>query len=55
MSYVIKYSVLADGRLEAIEKAIAMLRTGLKLRGVVSAEQGVPGWWDVDLSVWEDV
>lgn len=55
MSYNLAYSVLADGRLEAIAKATALLRTGVKLRGVVSAEQGIPGWWDVVLSVWEDV
>ena len=55
MSYNIHYSVLADGRLEAIEKACALLRTGVKLRGVVEAEQGTPGWWEVTLSVFEDV
>ena len=55
VSYNVHYSVLADGRLEAIEKAVALLRTGVKLRGVVEAEQGTPGWWEVTLSVFEDV
>lgn len=54
MSYNLRYSVLADSRLQAIELATGMVRTGVKVRGVVSAEQGIPGWWDVVLSVWED-
>lgn len=49
----VTYSVLADSRLEAIEKAAGMLRTGVKLREVVEAEQGTPGWWDVVLSTRE--
>lgn len=55
MSFNMTYSVRADSRFEAIEKAVALLRTGVKLRGVVEAEQGTPGWWDVVLSVFEDV
>ena len=51
----ITYSVIADGRLEAIDKAVSMLRTGVRLVALVSAEQGTPGWWDVTLSVREDV
>lgn len=54
MTFNLHYSVLADGRLQAIEKAVALLRTGVKLRGVVEAEQSIPGWWEVTLSVWED-
>lgn len=54
MSYLLTYNVLADSRLEAIAKATAMLRSNVRLRGVQSAEQGTPGWWDVVLNVWED-
>lgn len=54
MSYQLHYSVLADSRLQAIEKAAALLRTGVKLIAVVEAEQGTPGWWEVTLAVWED-
>lgn len=55
MSYAIAFTVLADSRLEAITKAIELLRSNVKCNGVLSAEQGVPGWWDVSLHVWEDV
>lgn len=54
MSYLIRFDVLADGRLEAIAKATAKLRTGVKLIAVVEAEQSTPGWWSVQLSVSED-
>ena len=55
MSYLLRYSVLADSRLEAIQKACAMVRTGVKVNGIVECEQSIPGWWDVVLHVWEDV
>lgn len=53
-TYFLSYSVLADGRLEALMKAGAMLRTGVRIVGEAEAEQGVPGWWDVTFLVAED-
>ena len=55
VQYVAKFSVLADGRMEAIAKAVEMLRTGVKVNGVLEAEQSTPGWWEVRLHVSEDV
>jgi hypothetical protein len=55
VQYNVHYSVLADSRLEAITKATEMLRTGVKVRGVVEAEQSTPGWYSVILAVEEDV
>lgn len=54
MSYSIAYTVAADTRLEAIEKAVAMLRSSVRLRGVGQVTE-VAGLWTVCLSVWEDV
>ena len=49
------YHVLADGRDEAITKAKTLATgPGRGVRGLIEAEQGVPGWWDVVLAVWED-
>lgn len=55
MSYNLRYEVEAQTRLEAIDKATGILRTGVKLRGVISAEPAFAGFWTVVLSVWEDV
>lgn len=55
MSYIVRYDVLADSRLEAIQKACSMLRSGVKVNGIVEAEQSTPGWWSVALHVSEDV
>jgi hypothetical protein len=55
VSYNLTFTVPAETRLEAITNAVAMLRTGLKLRGVVSANATAGAYWDVVLSVWEDV
>jgi hypothetical protein len=54
VSYNLAFDVLAASRLAAIEEATTRLRTGLKLRGVVSAEPAFNGFWHVVLSVWED-
>ena len=53
VDYRITYNVIADSRLEAIGKAVELLRTGVAVREVVEAEQGTPGWWDVVLDVRE--
>lgn len=57
MSYTIKYTVVATSRLEAIERASALLRTGLRLNSVVSADpsESKGPIWVVVLHVWEDV
>lgn len=53
MSYSIAYTVVADTKLEAIEKAVAMLRTDVRLRGVDSVTSNAE-LWTVCLNVWED-
>ncbi len=53
IAYRITYNVLADSRLDAILKAGAKLRTGVRVVELVECEQGVPGWWDVVLLVEE--
>ena len=55
VQYVAMFSVLAEGRMEAIAIAVEMLRTGVKVNGVLEAEQSTPGWWEVRLPVSEDV
>ncbi|MDP2622875.1 MAG: hypothetical protein Q8Q29_03645 [Actinomycetota bacterium] len=55
VSYNVRFDILADGYLDAISKATAMLRTGVKVNGVVECEPSTPGWYSVVLSVWEDV
>lgn len=54
MTYSIAYTVIAATKLEAIEKAVGMLRTGLRLRGVGNVTKNA-GAWTVCLNVWEDV
>lgn len=54
MSYIIRYVVQATTRLEAIAKASALLRTGLRLNGVSRISEISPGTWAVALHVWED-
>ena len=54
MSYNIRFDVIADGYLDAITKAAAKLRTGVKVIVVVECEPSTPGWYSVLLSVWED-
>lgn len=54
MSYSLTYTVAASTRLEAIEAAVTMLRSGVRLRGVNSAVQA-GSVWHVSLNVWEDV
>lgn len=53
MSYSISYTVAADTRLEAIEKAAGMLRSNVRLRGVGSVTSA-GDLWVVCLNVWED-
>jgi hypothetical protein len=53
VTYSIAYTVAAATRLEAIEKAVAMLRRDVRLRGVGEVTQ-VGDRWTVCLSVWED-
>ncbi len=55
IEYQLTYSILADSRLEAIMRAGAKLRTGLRVEGVAEAEQSIPGWWSVTLNVAEDL
>jgi hypothetical protein len=57
IDFNITYIVPALTRLDAITEATDRLRTGVKLRGVVSAEEtpGSAGYWTVVLSVQEDV
>lgn len=51
--YCLGYDVEATTSLEAVERAAAMLRTGVNLIGLVKAEQTTPGHWHVTLKVWE--
>lgn len=54
MTYSIRYTVDAATKLEAIEKATAKLRSGVRVVAVVSAAPaGIP-WWVVRLKVAED-
>lgn len=55
IDYNIHFVVEASTRLEAIAAAVAKLRTGVKLRGVLSATATAGPFWDVTLSVQEDV
>lgn len=55
MSYLLHYTVEATTRLAAITAAVGLLRTGVKLRGVVSAAPTAGAYWDVTLSVSEDI
>ncbi len=55
IEYPITYTVLADGRREALMKAGAMLRKKVHTVGVAEAEQSIPGWWSVTLNVEEDL
>jgi hypothetical protein len=52
--YSIHFTVPASTYLEAVTNAVAMLRTGVKLRGVLSAHPTAGVYWDVTLSVSED-
>lgn len=53
-TYLVTYSVLADGRLAAIMKAGALLRSAVRVVGEAEAEQGTPGWWDVTFLLSEE-
>lgn len=53
MTYSIAYTVTAQTELEAIEKAMAMLRRDVRLRGVGRITR-LGDSWTVCLSVWED-
>jgi hypothetical protein len=55
VNYSLHFTVPGATYLEAVANAVAMLRTGLTLRGVVSATPTAGAYWDVTLSVWEDV
>jgi hypothetical protein len=52
--YSIRYTVAADTKLEAIEKATAKLRKTLRLVAVVDAKPSGPPWWTVRLQVVEE-
>jgi len=52
--YTIRYTVSAETKLEAIEKATEKLRTTLRLIAVVSADPAGKPWWTVRLKVYED-
>lgn len=53
MKYVLRYEVGAATQFEAITKAGAMLRSGVRLVSVQSAEEVWTGWWSVALWVTE--
>jgi hypothetical protein len=55
IDYNLHFVVPATTYLEAVTNAVAMLRTGLKLRGVLSATPTAGAYWDVTLSVSEYV
>lgn len=55
MSYSLTYTVTAATNLEAMTNAIAMLRTGVKLRSVTSVIRVSGTLWRVVLNLWEDV
>jgi hypothetical protein len=55
MTYNLRYEIQAETRLEAIDKATGLLRSNVRLRGVIKAEPAFNGFWTVVLSVWEDV
>jgi hypothetical protein len=53
VSYSITFTVPGDTELHAIANAVAMLRSNVKLRGVLKV-QATGVYWDVTLSVHED-
>jgi hypothetical protein len=61
VTYNLRYTVLGQTRLQAIANAVAMLRSNVQYRGIVKVElligrsAGVLLYWDVTLSVSEDV
>ncbi len=54
MSYSISFEVVAQTELEAIERAVGMLRAGVRLRGVGRVTRA-GDLWMVSLNVFEDV
>lgn len=53
-SYLVGYDVAATSRLDAVTKAVLMLRQGVRLTSVYRIDETMPGHWHVTLSVWED-
>lgn len=51
--YAIKYDVQAETTYEAITKATALLRSNLRLNGVLNVAPTTPGWYEVRLHVHE--
>jgi hypothetical protein len=52
--YIIGYTVIAGTELEAIDAAVRLLRTDVKLRGVDEVRRVTGPLWKVSLSVEED-
>jgi hypothetical protein len=52
--YTMSYEVVAYTRWEAINAATALLRTEVRVRGLVRVEEVAPGLWKVSLAVEED-
>lgn len=51
----VRFTVEAQTKLQAIEAAVAKLRSSMRLIEVVSADPAGPPWWVVRLRVVEDV
>lgn len=52
--YIIGYTVIAGTELEAIDAAVRLLRTDVKLRGVDEVRRVTGTLWKVSLSVHEE-
>lgn len=52
--YSISFTVIGSTELDAIDAAVRLLRTDLKLRGVNEAQRVLGGFWRVSLNVHEE-
>ena len=55
MSFSLTYTVTASTEFEAIQNAVALIRTNVRLRGVNSVHRVTGTLWRVSLNLWEDV
>lgn len=51
--YRLRYEVEANNRLGAIMAAGSRLRAGVVVNGIATAEPFAPGWWAVEMDVYE--
>ena len=55
VEFPITYTVTAATEYEAIQNAVALIRTNVRLRGVNSVQRVTGTLWRVSLNLWEDV